>query len=954
MTCRALVLAFVVACGGGGGGPGGSHVVTVDVVGPGSVSSTPAGIDCPSAGCTGTFSDHVTLYAQPDNGAAFVGWSGACTGSNPSCTLQLDADHTASAMFAASGQQTLNVTVTGPGTVTGTSIDCPTTCSGAYDSGTVVVLSAMPGIDATFQGWGGACSGTGDCMVTMDQMRSVTATFQGPPGMHMLSVTVNGPGTVTSTPGGITCSSGTCTAMFADTDNVVLSDVPTGAATFSGWTGACNGTSACSVQMSQDRSVTAGFASSGFVLTVHLDGDGTGTATSNPAGINCTTGSSAGCSYDFGPSVNSVTITATPAATSSFAGQGSMGNYGCSGDNYGNPCSYGLNNSGVTVNVGFSGWTGKLPFPSSLTGLALVGTSYVAVGAGGNAITSTNDSAGGNGAYWTGRYALPALNALAVQSSMFYAPRDGGHVAVSADGITWTDYTAGTNDLLGVASSGTQLVAVGKTGAIEYSSNGTTWNAATSGTTQQLDDVIYAGGQFVAIGYAGTILTSTDGITWTARTSNTTNILYGIAYTGSLYVAVGASAVVVTSPTGVTWTKPTTTGLPVAALHGIAWTGTQLVAAGDAYDQMNTGHTLAFTSTNATAWTQHVTQTSNDPAVRVVAPGDGNVYVLGSSGSLQRSADASTWSFLLSPGGRGAPGQGQTTQLYSVAYSGSLWVAGGQWGSIFTSPDAVTWTSRRAAPCCDFITGVEWGAGLATPVFAAVGTTGYANYILTSPDGITWTKVFPTSGTVNGYAVGLAYGGPATGFSAVGSSYTGTADQGFAITSTDGATWTASATAPTDISSHLAYVTYGNGLFVATGYTHDTSNINGDGAIYTSTDGAAWTAQAINATVPTNAAAYGNGVYTVFESQGMGVWTSANGTTWTRSATTFIPAQGFAFGNGVFYNAALYTSTNGTTWTQIGRLPDLPEVNGGVFWAARYAGGQWVGVNADESFLTHP
>jgi len=100
MVSRALAVAIVLgACGGGGGGNNNMpHTVTVDVVGPGSVTSTPVGIDCPSSGCTGTFTDHVTLYAQPDNGATFVGWSGGCTGADPSCTVQLQNDQMVTAM----------------------------------------------------------------------------------------------------------------------------------------------------------------------------------------------------------------------------------------------------------------------------------------------------------------------------------------------------------------------------------------------------------------------------------------------------------------------------------------------------------------------------------------------------------------------------------------------------------------------------------------------------------------------------------------------------------------------------------------------------------------------------------------------------------------------------------------------------------------------------------------
>src|SRR5690606_19269867 len=44
-------------------------------------------------------------------------------------------------------------------------------------SGTVVNLTATPAAGSTFGGWGGACSGTGGCVITLSQDRAVTATF---------------------------------------------------------------------------------------------------------------------------------------------------------------------------------------------------------------------------------------------------------------------------------------------------------------------------------------------------------------------------------------------------------------------------------------------------------------------------------------------------------------------------------------------------------------------------------------------------------------------------------------------------------------------------------------------------------------------------------------------------------------------------------------------------------
>ena len=77
--------------------------------------------------------------------------------------------------------QTLTVATSGNGSGTVTSspagINCGSTCSHAYSTGTGVSLSATPASGSVFSGWSGACSGTGGCNVTMSQARSVTATF---------------------------------------------------------------------------------------------------------------------------------------------------------------------------------------------------------------------------------------------------------------------------------------------------------------------------------------------------------------------------------------------------------------------------------------------------------------------------------------------------------------------------------------------------------------------------------------------------------------------------------------------------------------------------------------------------------------------------------------------------------------------------------------------------------
>jgi hypothetical protein len=74
----------------------------------------------------------------------------------------------------------LTVSRTGPGTVTSDTpgITCGSTCSASVAGGTLITLTATPTPGARFLGWSGeGCTGTGTCVVTMSQARTVTAPF---------------------------------------------------------------------------------------------------------------------------------------------------------------------------------------------------------------------------------------------------------------------------------------------------------------------------------------------------------------------------------------------------------------------------------------------------------------------------------------------------------------------------------------------------------------------------------------------------------------------------------------------------------------------------------------------------------------------------------------------------------------------------------------------------------
>jgi len=68
---------------------------------------------------------------------------------------------------------------TGSGTVSSTpsGISCGADCSEIYSYNTLVTLTAIPAADSMFSGWSGACSGVGNCIVTMIEAKSVIANF---------------------------------------------------------------------------------------------------------------------------------------------------------------------------------------------------------------------------------------------------------------------------------------------------------------------------------------------------------------------------------------------------------------------------------------------------------------------------------------------------------------------------------------------------------------------------------------------------------------------------------------------------------------------------------------------------------------------------------------------------------------------------------------------------------
>ena len=207
---------------------------------------------------------------------------------------------------------TLSVNKTGTGTGIVTSspagINCGSDCTETYNSGTSIILSATPDASSTFTGWSGACTGTGTCSVSMNGAKNVTATFT----LKTYSITAStGNGGSISPSGTVSVNHGSSKsfAISANSgysiDNVLADGASVGAVasyTFSNIT-ATHTISASFTAVQQNS------------LNVTKTGTGTGIVTSSPAGISC----GADCSETYN-SGTSITLTATPDASSTFTG----------------------------------------------------------------------------------------------------------------------------------------------------------------------------------------------------------------------------------------------------------------------------------------------------------------------------------------------------------------------------------------------------------------------------------------------------------------------------------------------------------------------------------------------------------------------------------------------------------------------------------------------------------
>lgn len=219
----------------------------------------------PSAGPNGSISPAVpqTVYygsttsftVSPDYGYHIASVTG-CNGTlneNTYTTGAVTANCTVSATFAIN-YYTITATAGSGGIIT------PTSASVRHGDSQIFMITPNTGyhtVDVKVDGisQGPILSYT---FTAVSAPHTIEAVFSNKYSITVRNRSFAGSGTVTSSPGGLSCGA-TCSADFIQDSTTTLTPTPDTGSLFAGWTGDCSGTGNCTLTMNSDKKATAGF-----------------------------------------------------------------------------------------------------------------------------------------------------------------------------------------------------------------------------------------------------------------------------------------------------------------------------------------------------------------------------------------------------------------------------------------------------------------------------------------------------------------------------------------------------------------------------------------------------------------------------------------------------------------------------------------------------------------------
>ena len=277
-----------------------------------------------SQNCSGGYTQGtvISLTAMPAANYVFNYWSGSggsfSNAGSANTTFTITGNATVTANFAYSPSCYALSTVASPGNGGSVSINTSQSCSGGYNQGTAISLTAIPAANYTFAYWtgsGGSFSNTGSANTTftITGNATVTANFTyTSPSCYTLSTAASpGNGGAVSVNTSQSCSGG-----YTQGTTISLSATPAANYVFNFWSGsggsfANAGSANTTFTITSNANVTANFTYSPSCYALSTAASpGNGGSVSINTSQNCSGGYTQG---------TAISLTATPAANYTFA-----------------------------------------------------------------------------------------------------------------------------------------------------------------------------------------------------------------------------------------------------------------------------------------------------------------------------------------------------------------------------------------------------------------------------------------------------------------------------------------------------------------------------------------------------------------------------------------------------------------------------------------------------------